>query len=120
MSTKPFSIEYLIGDTVTDSSNVNLDTELRDNCSDEIRISNTLKLLPIISKTTLTCDTNSKNNFNDTENNSNPDMIMKKTPDMLKDYHPALRNVTMRLEGSTLWNKFHAYGTEMIVTKTGR
>ncbi|KAL4003708.1 T-box family protein [Acanthocheilonema viteae] len=120
MSTKPFSIAYLIGDTVTDNNNGNFDTKLNDNCSDKTRISDTLKLFPIISKTALNCDTSSNNNSNGTENNSNNDMIAKKASVMLKDYHPALRNVSMRLEGSTLWNKFHAYGTEMIVTKTGR
>ncbi|VBB32893.1 unnamed protein product, partial [Acanthocheilonema viteae] len=113
-------IAYLIGDTVTDNNNGNFDTKLNDNCSDKTRISDTLKLFPIISKTALNCDTSSNNNSNGTENNSNNDMIAKKASVMLKDYHPALRNVSMRLEGSTLWNKFHAYGTEMIVTKTGR
>lgn len=123
MSTKPFSIAYLIGDTVTDSNNGNLDTELHNNCADKTRISDTLKLFPIISKTTLNYSnygTNSTDNFNGTQNNSNHELITKKAPVILKDYHSALRNVSMRLEGSTLWNKFHAYGTEMIVTKTGR
>ncbi|VDK48987.1 unnamed protein product [Anisakis simplex] len=36
------------------------------------------------------------------------------------EYHEALQNVRLRLEGATLWNKFHSFGTEMIVTKTGR
>lgn len=113
MSTKPFSIAYLIGDTVTDNDNSgNLDTELHDNCSD------TLRLFPVISKTALNCST--KSNISGIGNNCNYEMTKKKVPVMLKDYHPALRNVSMRLEGSTLWNKFHAYGTEMIVTKTGR
>lgn len=34
--------------------------------------------------------------------------------------HPALRNVTVSLEGSALWKRFHTLGTEMIVTKSGR
>lgn len=38
----------------------------------------------------------------------------------LNKYHIGLRNVNIKLEGSSLWNKFHSYNTEMIVTKNGR
>ncbi|EFO15916.2 hypothetical protein LOAG_12591 [Loa loa] len=117
MSRKPFSIAYLIGDTVTDNDD---DTEPHNNRADKTRISGTLKLFPVISRTMPNTGPSSDNSFNATQNNSNHVLITKKAPVMLKDYHPALRNVSMRLEGSTLWNKFHAYGTEMIVTKTGR
>ncbi|KAH7699514.1 Protein MLS-1, partial [Aphelenchoides avenae] len=34
--------------------------------------------------------------------------------------HSALQKVQLRLEGAELWRKFHALGTEMIVTKSGR
>lgn len=34
--------------------------------------------------------------------------------------HPALRNITVKLEGISLWRRFHELGTEMIVTKSGR
>uniref|UniRef100_A0A1I8EA51 T-box domain-containing protein n=3 Tax=Wuchereria bancrofti TaxID=6293 RepID=A0A1I8EA51_WUCBA len=122
MSAKPFSIAYLIGDTVTDNDNDNdnVNTEIHNNCMNKSRITDTLKLFPVISKTTLNYGTNSNSTIIDTENNFNHNLITTKSSIMLKDYHSALRNVSMRLEGATLWNKFHAYGTEMIVTKTGR
>ncbi|OZC06452.1 hypothetical protein X798_06558 [Onchocerca flexuosa] len=120
MSTKPFSIAYLIGDTVTDNNNGNVSTDFHNNnCVNKTnQRSDKLKLFP----TTLNNDTiiRRTNNSNNTENNSNYNLIPTKSSIILRDYHPALRNVSMRLEGSTLWNKFHAYGTEMIVTKTGR
>uniref|UniRef100_A0A7E5A1E6 T-box domain-containing protein n=1 Tax=Panagrellus redivivus TaxID=6233 RepID=A0A7E5A1E6_PANRE len=34
--------------------------------------------------------------------------------------HPALENVVIKLEGLSLWKRFHSLGTEMIVTKSGR
>ncbi|VDK82603.1 unnamed protein product [Litomosoides sigmodontis] len=116
MSTKPFSIAYLIGDTtVTDNDNDgNLSGQLHDNCSDALRS------LPVISKTVLSCGSNGGSSIAATGNDCNYEVTKKKVSVPLKDYHPALRNVSMRLEGSALWNKFHAYGTEMIVTKTGR
>uniref|UniRef100_A0AC35GRQ3 T-box domain-containing protein n=1 Tax=Panagrolaimus sp. PS1159 TaxID=55785 RepID=A0AC35GRQ3_9BILA len=32
----------------------------------------------------------------------------------------SLRNISVSLEGSSLWKRFHTLGTEMIVTKSGR
>lgn len=119
MSTKPFSIAYLIGDTVTNSRHDNRGTAYRtDDCVQETVISD-LKLPPVKSKTALSHGANSNNSLIDKDNDTD-DLIMNKGTVVLKDYHPALRNVSVHLEGSTLWNKFHAYGTEMIVTKTGR
>jgi len=31
-----------------------------------------------------------------------------------------LRNVECHLQSAALWRKFHQFGTEMIITKTGR
>lgn len=38
----------------------------------------------------------------------------------VKCLHPGLRDITVNLEGAPLWKRFHALGTEMIVTKSGR
>ncbi|KAI6240076.1 hypothetical protein M3Y99_00492200 [Aphelenchoides fujianensis] len=37
-----------------------------------------------------------------------------------KRLHGGLRGVRLRLEGLSLWRRFHELGTEMIVTKSGR
>lgn len=104
MSRKPFSIEYLIGDTVTSNRNNSNDSDI------QRVLSKPSKLLLSMSGAT----------FRKQGKSCSSGSVSKKATTALKDYHPALRNVSMRLEGASLWNKFHAYGTEMIVTKTGR
>lgn len=72
-------------------------------------------------------DNKKKRKFNDKndvkiESNSD-DFIIPKRIKMNSnelELHPGLRTVTIKLEGMSLWKKFHSLGTEMIVTKSGR
>jgi hypothetical protein len=41
-------------------------------------------------------------------------------PNASKMLHWALEKAEIHLEGAALWRRFHALGTEMIVTRTGR
>ncbi|VDK57158.1 unnamed protein product [Gongylonema pulchrum] len=99
-------IEYLIGDTVTGESG--------DNCDSDIQNYGARSASPRNSRLS------GGNPRCESEGSGGDYALKKKLSAALQDYHPALRNVSMRLEGSSLWNKFHAFGTEMIVTKTGR
>ncbi|VDN01586.1 unnamed protein product [Thelazia callipaeda] len=114
MSSKPFSIAYLIGDTIRDN-------HCNQNCKD-FKTDSEPKIV------SLPATFSASNTNNCIANNfiANDDVYDDEVSEdacqsvIIKDYHEALQNVSVRLEGSTLWNRFHAYGTEMIVTKTGR
>uniref|UniRef100_A0A915C8L4 T-box domain-containing protein n=1 Tax=Parascaris univalens TaxID=6257 RepID=A0A915C8L4_PARUN len=97
---KCFSIEYLIGDTVLH--------EGADNFSGK-RPSDGVQ-----SNSNNDTDTSDKIILSGSCNTSELSKLS------VNEYHEALQNAEVRLEGATLWNKFHSFGTEMIVTKTGR
>lgn len=49
-------------------------------------------------------------------------ILSSKTPKIANNeqFHWALAKAEIRLEGAALWRRFHALGTEMIVTRSGR
>ncbi|VDM46458.1 unnamed protein product [Toxocara canis] len=110
---KCFSIEYLIGDTVLHQA---------DNCSN-METNSDGHLIADEGTTTITTSTTTTTtppNRSTTPSVSAANggtSAKRKTSD--SSYHEALQNAEVRLEGTTLWNKFHSFGTEMIVTKTG-
>lgn len=62
-------------------------------------------------------------------NNQDENSLKRKRPkvqltpkNLILEAHLAhgLQKVRIRLEGATLWQRFHQLGTEMIVTKSGR
>lgn len=98
---KCFSIEYLIGDTVLHQGADNFSEKrptdgVQSNTDNDTDTSDDKIILPA------SCNTSELSKLS------------------VNEYHEALRNAEVRLEGATLWNKFHSFGTEMIVTKTGR
>lgn len=131
---KPFTIEYLIGDIfeTTNQNATDIDHNDDDLKTDSIHdlsqtnhsFENQQKNYPIqsieIPLSNSNSYTNNKISSTTTIKKMNKSSKIKGSSYSIQEYHPALRDVSVRLEGSSLWNKFHAYGTEMIVTKSGR
>lgn len=76
----------------------------------------------VIKNSNLKNDETVSNNFNQL-NSTNSTYVSNETLKLKKierQIHPTLVHAEVNLETKSLWDRFYEYGTEMIVTKSGR